>query len=31
LTLPPFDTTILALIGISGGTYLGFKIPEQPV
>jgi len=30
LTLPAFDSTILALIGISGGTYLGFKVPEQP-
>jgi len=30
LALPTYDATILALIGISGGTYLGFKVPEQP-
>lgn len=28
--LPEFDAVLLALLGISGGTYLGFKIPEQP-
>jgi hypothetical protein len=31
LTLPAFDATILGILGISGGTYLGFKVPEQPV
>jgi ABC-type Mn2+/Zn2+ transport system permease subunit len=30
LALPTFDATILALLGISAGTYLGFKVPEQP-
>lgn len=30
LALPTFDGTILAILGISAGTYLGFKIPEQP-
>lgn len=29
-SMPTFDATLLALLGISGGTYLGFKIPEQP-
>jgi hypothetical protein len=28
--MPQFSPTLLALLGISGGTYLGFKIPEQP-
>lgn len=27
--LPEFDATLLALMGISSGTYLGFKFPEQ--
>lgn len=31
LALPEYSGTILALLGISGGTYLGFKVPEQPV
>ena len=30
LALPSFDGTILAVLGISAGTYLGFKVPEQP-
>jgi len=30
LRLPVFDNFLLAILGISGGTYLGFKIPEQP-
>lgn len=31
LAMPEFDATLLALMGISSGTYLGFKIPElQP-
>ena len=29
LSMPEFNTTLLALQGISGGTYLGFKIPER--
>lgn len=29
LTMPQFSDTILALMGISAGTYVGFKIPEQ--
>ncbi|UCE88298.1 MAG: hypothetical protein JSW10_08005 [Pseudomonadota bacterium] len=29
LTMPEFDATLLALMGISSGTYLGFKFPEQ--
>jgi hypothetical protein len=30
LSMPEFDTTLLLLMGISNGTYLGFKIPEDP-
>jgi FtsH-binding integral membrane protein len=30
LAMPAFDGTLLALMGISGGTYIGFKLPEQP-
>jgi hypothetical protein len=26
--MPDFSTTLLALMGISGGTYLAFKVPE---
>jgi len=29
LAMPVFSATQLALIGISSGTYLGFKLPEQ--
>ncbi|MHA2315855.1 MAG: coiled-coil domain-containing protein [Candidatus Hermodarchaeia archaeon] len=29
LAMPDFDTTLLALMGISGGTYVGFKLPKQ--
>jgi hypothetical protein len=29
LSMPEFSGTLLALLGISNGTYLGFKIPEQ--
>lgn len=29
ISMPAFDSTLLTLVGISGGTYLGFKIPEQ--
>lgn len=28
LTMPEFNTTMLALMGISAGTYLGFKVPS---
>jgi hypothetical protein len=29
LALPEFDSTLLGLLGISAGTYLGFKFPEN--
>lgn len=29
LAMPEFSATLLALLGISSGTYLGFKIPEK--
>ena len=29
LAMPEFNTVLLALLGISAGTYLGFKIPER--
>lgn len=29
LSMPDFPETLLALMGISGGTYLGFKFPEK--
>jgi hypothetical protein len=29
LAMPEFNSTLLALLGISSGTYLGFKFPEQ--
>ncbi len=29
LAMPDFDATLLALMGISGGTYIGFKLPDQ--
>lgn len=29
LSMPEFDATLLALMGISGGTYIGFKLPKQ--
>ncbi|MDE1146612.1 MAG: hypothetical protein PW843_08315 [Azospirillaceae bacterium] len=28
--MPDFDPYTLGVLGISAGTYLGFKIPEQP-
>jgi len=31
LTMPDFDSSILALMGISAGAYLGFKVPEKQV
>lgn len=30
LTMPEFSSTLLGLMGISSGTYLGFKYPEKP-
>jgi ABC-type Mn2+/Zn2+ transport system permease subunit len=30
ITLMNFDPTQLGLMGISGATYLGFKLQEQP-
>ena len=30
LHMPEFETSILGLMGISSGTYLGMKIPETP-
>ncbi|MES1245194.1 MAG: hypothetical protein ABUT39_26550 [Acidobacteriota bacterium] len=29
LQMPQFSTTLLGLMGISSGTYLGFKVPEN--
>ena len=29
LNMPEFSTTLLGLMGISSGTYIGFKFPEQ--
>jgi hypothetical protein len=29
LVMPDFDATQLGLLGISAGTYLGFKFPEK--
>jgi len=31
LAMPQFDATLLGLMGISSGVYLGFKIPEKQV
>ena len=28
--MPQFSAELLALMGISGGAYLGFKYPERP-
>ena len=30
LAMPDFSATLLGLMGISSGTYLGFKIPDSP-
>jgi hypothetical protein len=30
LAMPEFSTTLLGLMGISAGTFLGLKIPEKP-
>jgi hypothetical protein len=29
LTMPNFDASLLGLMGISSGTYIGFKVPEE--
>ena len=29
LTMPEFSPTLLGLMGLSAGTYIGFKLPEQ--
>jgi hypothetical protein len=29
LAMPDFDPTLLGLMGISSGTYIGFKFPEK--
>jgi hypothetical protein len=31
LAMPEFSLTLLGLMGLSAGTYLGFKLPEQKV
>lgn len=31
LRMPEFSTTLMSLMGISAGTYLGFKIPEKQI
>ena len=31
LAMPEFSATLLSLMGITSGTYLGFKFPEQKV
>jgi hypothetical protein len=30
LAMPQFNETLLGLLGVSAGTYLGFKFPERP-
>ena len=30
LSMPEFDSSLLILMGISSGTYLGFKVAEKP-
>jgi len=29
LAMPEFSSNLLGLMGISSGTYIGFKFPEQ--
>ncbi len=31
LTMPDFDNSVLALMGISAASYLGFKLPEKQI
>jgi hypothetical protein len=30
MAMPEFNATLLGLMGISAGTFIGFKIPDQP-
>jgi len=30
ISMPEFDASLLTLMGISAGTYVGFKFPEKP-
>jgi hypothetical protein len=30
ISMPEFDASLLTLMGISSGTYIGFKFPEKP-
>ena len=30
LTMPEFNGSLLTLMGIAGGAYVGFKVPEKP-
>ena len=30
MSMPEFDASLLTLMGISAGTYVGFKFPETP-
>jgi type II secretory pathway pseudopilin PulG len=30
ISMPEFDASLLTLMGISAGTYIGFKFPEKP-
>lgn len=30
ISMPEFDASLLTLLGISSGTYIGFKFPEKP-
>jgi hypothetical protein len=30
ISMPEFDASLLTLMGISSGTYVGFKFPEKP-
>jgi hypothetical protein len=30
MSMPTFDASLLTLMGISAGTYVGFKVPEAP-
>ena len=29
ISMPEFDASLLTLMGISSGTYVGFKFPEK--
>jgi hypothetical protein len=30
ILMPAFNATLLGLLGISSGSYIGFKFPERP-